>query len=194
MADDKKKKNTEAETIEEKKTAADECSTNVSDDKNAEIESLNQKIKDLEAEIAKLKDEDLRFRADTENFKRRLRQDKENAIKYANEQLITDLLTPIDNFERAINAAGQSNDFDGMKKGVEMVQDQLLSTLRQNWGLEMIEAEGKEFNPNEMEAYSAKEQEGLDKETVLAEFAKGWKLHGKVLRSAKVMVGKPKSN
>ena len=194
MADDKKKKNTEAETIEEKKTAADECSANVSDDKNAEIESLNQKIKDLEAEIAKLKDEDLRFRADTENFKRRLRQDKENAIKYANEQLITDLLTPIDNFERAINAAGQSNDFDGMKKGVEMVQDQLLSTLRQNWGLEMIEAEGKEFNPNEMEAYSAKEQEGLDKETVLAEFAKGWKLHGKVLRSAKVMVGKPKSN
>ncbi len=193
MADDKKK-DKESETIDEKKVASEESDAKVSDDKVSEIESLNQKIKDLEAEIAKLKDEDLRYRADTENFKRRLRQDKENAIRYANEQLISDLLTPIDNFERAINAAGQSSDFDAMKKGVEMVQDQLLSTLRQNWGLEMIETEGKEFNPNEMEAYSAKEEEGLDKETVLAEFAKGWKLHGKVLRSAKVMVGKPKSN
>ena len=193
MADDKKK-DKESETIDEKKVASEESDAKVSDDKVSEIESLNQKIKDLEAEIAKLKDEDLRYRADTENFKRRLRQDKENAIRYANEQLISDLLTPIDNFERAINAAGQSSDFDAMKKGVEMVQDQLLSTLRQNWGLEMIETEGKEFNPNEMEAYSAKEEEGLDKETVLAEFAEGWKLHGKVLRSAKVMVGKPKSN
>ncbi len=193
MADDKKK-DKESETIDEKKVASEESDAKVSDDKVSEIESLNQKIKDLEAEIAKLKDEDLRYRADTENFKRRLRQDKENAIRYANEQLISDLLTPIDNFERAINAAGQSSDFDAMKKGVEMVHDQLLSTLRQNWGLEMIETEGKEFNPNEMEAYSAKEEEGLDKETVLAEFAKGWKLHGKVLRSAKVMVGKPKSN
>ncbi len=194
MADDRKMK---AEAAEEEKketeaVKADEVSE--AEAKDAEIEALSRKLSDMEAEIAKLKDEELRYRADTENFKKRLRQDKENAIKYANEQLIGDLLTPLDNFSRAIEAAGKSHDFDAMKKGVEMVEDQLLSILRQNWGLEPIDTEGREFDPNEMEAYSAKEEEGLEKEMVLAEFAKGWKLHGKVLRSAKVMVGKPKSN
>ena len=81
-----------------------------------------------------------------------------------------------------------------MKQGVVMVEDQLLSMLKTKWGLEAIDAQGKEFDPNTMEAYSVLEQEGLDKETVLQEFAKGWLLNGKVLRSAKVLVGKPKKN
>ncbi len=159
----------------------------------AEVEALNAKVKELEETISHMKDEDLRYRADTENFKKRLRADKDNAVKYANEALITDLLTPIDNFSRAIEAAKVNKDFDAMAKGVEMVEDQMLSILKTNWGLESIETKDKEFNPNEMEAYSAKEDENLDKEMVIAEFAKGWRLHDKVIRSAKVMVGKPKS-
>lgn len=155
---------------------------------------LEAKIAELEATIAKMKDDELRRAADTENYKKRLRTEKENAVKYANEQLITDLLAPIDNFGRAIEAASSTEDFEAMKQGVVMVEDQLLSMLKTKWGLEAIDAQGKEFDPNTMEAYSVLEQEGLDKETVLQEFAKGWLLNGKVLRSAKVLVGKPKKN
>ncbi len=193
MADEKEK----MEKKEQKEVKAEAKKESKASEKlekaEAEVAALNAKVKELEETISHMKDEDLRYRADTENFKKRLRADKDNAVKYANEALITDLLTPIDNFSRAIEAAKVNKDFDAMAKGVEMVEDQMLSILKTNWGLESIETKDKEFNPNEMEAYSAKEDENLDKEMVIAEFAKGWRLHDKVIRSAKVMVGKPKS-
>ena len=193
MADEKEK----MEKKEQKEVKAEAKKESKASEKlekaEAEVAALNDKVKELEETISHMKDEDLRYRADTENFKKRLRADKDNAVKYANEALITDLLTPIDNFSRAIEAAKVNKDFDAMAKGVEMVEDQMLSILKTNWGLESIETKDKEFNPNEMEAYSAKEDENLDKEMVIAEFAKGWRLHDKVIRSAKVMVGKPKS-
>ena len=176
------------ENVETKETAEEGSEA---EDTKKELEA---KISELEATIAKMKDDELRRAADTENYKKRLRTEKENAVKYANEQLITDLLAPIDNFGRAIEAASSTEDFEAMKQGVVMVEDQLLSMLKTKWGLEAIDAQGKEFDPNTMEAYSVLEQEGLDKETVLQEFAKGWLLNGKVLRSAKVLVGKPKKN
>ena len=176
------------ENVETKETAEEGSEA---EDIKKELEA---KISELEATIAKMKDDELRRAADTENYKKRLRTEKENAVKYANEQLITDLLAPIDNFGRAIEAASSTEDFEAMKQGVVMVEDQLLSMLKTKWGLEAIDAQGKEFDPNTMEAYSVLEQEGLDKETVLQEFAKGWLLNGKVLRSAKVLVGKPKKN
>lgn len=124
------------------------------EDKSAKLEA---RIKELETLVAQMQDDNLRRAADTENFKKRLRLDKENAIKYANEQLIGDLLTPIENFSRVIEAANTNADFESMKKGVIMVEDQLLSVLKSKWGLEMIAAKGKEFDPNTMEAYSMQE-------------------------------------
>ena len=159
-----------------------------------DVAVLADKVAELEGVIAQMKEDELRRAADTENYKRRLRLDKENAVKYANEQLITDLLTPIDNFSRAIEAADMTHDFDSMKTGVVMVQDQMLSILKERWGLEPIETKDKEFDPNEMEAYSVIEDDKLDKEMVVQEFIKGWKLNGKVLRTAKVLVGKPKND
>ena len=73
-----------------------------------------------------MKDDDLRRMAETENYKKRLRTEKENAVKYANESLISDLLEPLDNFARAIESASQSKDFEAMKTGVVMVNDQML--------------------------------------------------------------------
>ena len=159
-----------------------------------DVAVLADKVAELEGIIEKMKEDELRRAADTENYKRRLRLDKENAVKYANEQLINDLLTPIDNFSRAIEASDMSKDFESMRTGVVMVQDQLLSVLKERWGLESIETKDKDFDPNEMEAYSVVEDESLDREKVVQEFVKGWKLNGKVLRTAKVLVGKPKSN
>lgn len=156
-------------------------------------EELKKKIEELEKQCADMKDAMLRQAAETENYKKRLLKDKENAVRFANESLVKDLLDPLDNFSRAIQSADQNADIETLKSGIAMVEDQLLSVLKTNWGLEVIEAKDKPFNPEEMEAYSMQEQEGLEKETVLMEFQKGYKLHGKVIRSSKVMVGKPKA-
>ena len=188
MAEEEETKEEMTESEEEKKEAVEE-NTEVS-----ETEILRQKVKELEECVASLKDKELREAAENENYRKRMRQEKENAVKYANESLIHDLLDPLDNFSRAIEAAEKTKDYEAIKTGVVMVEDQLHTILKNNWGLESFSPEGEAFDPSDMEACMVREEEGLDKETVLQVFMKGYKLHGKVIRAAKVVVGKPKSN
>ena len=158
------------------------------------IEVLEERIAAMEEEIRDLKDKSLREAAESENFRKRIRTEKENAVKYANEQLIRDLLDPLDNFSRAIDAAGQTEDVETLKTGVAMVEDQLQSLLKTKYGLEAYDPTGEAFDPSSMEACSLQEKEGLDKDTVLQTFIRGYKLHGKVIRSAKVVVGRAKAD
>ena len=188
MTEEEKKEVEETPAVEEKNEETEEK------DALDETEALKAKVRDLEEKVSELNDRILRDAAETENYKKRLRQEKENAVKYANEALIRDLLDPLDNFSRAIEAAENSQDIETIKQGVEMVESQLKGVLSTNWGLEQFSPEGEDFNPSEMEACMMKEEEGLDKEKVLQVFMKGYKLHGKVIRSAKVVVGKPKRN
>ena len=183
-------------SIEEEKTDAEAAAgaPEEIDAKDARISELESKVKELEETIADLKDKALRDAADTENYKKRLRADKESAVRYANEGLIKDLLDPLDNFSRAVEAAGSTGDVESIKTGVSMVESQLQSILRNNWGLEPYSPEGEDFNPSEMEACLVQEDENLDREKVLQVLLKGYKLNGKVIRAAKVMVGKPKKN
>ncbi len=192
MAEEEKKvEEAAAAAAAEEEKAADEAAKA---EEVSETDALKAKVKELEETVADLKDKALREAAETENYKKRLRQEKENAVKYANESLIRDLLDPLDNFSRAIEASESSKDFDTIKTGVVMVEDQLHTILKNNWGLEAYSPEGEDFDPADMEACMMKEMDGIDKETVLQVFMKGYKLHGKVIRAAKVMVGKPKSN
>ena len=192
MAEEEKKvEEAAAAAAAEEEKAADEAAKA---EEVSETDALKAKVKELEETVADLKDKALREAAETENYKKRLRQEKENAVKYANESLIRDLLDPLDNFSRAIEASESSKDFDTIKTGVVMVEDQLHTILKNNWGLEAYSPEGEDFDPADMEACMMKEMDGIDKETVLQVFMKGYKLHGKVLRSAKVVVGKPKGN
>ena len=183
-------------SIEEEKTEAEAAAgaPEEIDAKDARISELESKVKELEETIADLKEKALRDAADTENYKKRLRADKESAVRYANEGLIKDLLDPLDNFSRAVEAAGSTGDVESIKTGVSMVESQLQSILRNNWGLEPYSPEGEDFNPSEMEACLVQEDENLDREKVLQVLLKGYKLNGKVIRAAKVMVGKPKKN
>ena len=185
-------KKEEKEVLEEEQKPAEEVETEEADEVSRE-EELEEKVASLEAEIKKLHEDDVRRAADTENYRKRLLKDKENAVRFANENLVKDLLDPLDNFSRALMSAEQNKDFDGLKSGISMVEDQILSILKNNWGLEIIETKDKPFDPQVMEAYSMQEKEGLEEETVLMEFQRGYMLHGKVLRSSKVMVGKPKA-
>ncbi len=193
MAEEERKEETEVkqdEVLEEK----EENAAGKEENDAADNDALRARISELEEKISQMKNDELRRAADTENYKKRLRSEKENAVKYANESLISDLLEPLDNFARAIEAAESSSDVDALKKGVVMVKDHLLQVLKQNWGLEMIASTpGTAYDANTMEAYGVQEKEGIDREEVALECSKGWLLHGKVLRTAKVFVAKPKN-
>ena len=189
MAEEEIKKDEEIPASEENENKED-----AQEEKESEVDTLRARVKELEEMIAELKDKALREAAETENYKKRLRQDKETAVKYANEALIRDLLDPLDNFSRAIEASETSKDFDTIRTGVVMVEDQIHSLLKNNWGLESFSPEGEDFDPSDMEALQMQEVEGLDKEKVIQVYLKGYKLHGKVIRAAKVVVGKPKKS
>ena len=176
MKEDKKVE-TKEETKEEKKAP--------------KKEDLSAKVESLEKEIAELKDQMLRRQAETENFKKRLIREKEDAVQFANASLISDLLEFMDNLERTIDAAKKGSDAKAIGEGIEMIQSQILSTLNKNWGLEKIESTGKEFNPAEHEACMMETDPSLDKETVLLELQTGYKLHDRVIRPAKVKFVKP---
>ena len=154
-------------------------------------EILQAKVAELEAANAELKDQMLRRQAELENFRKRLIRDKEEAVQYANESLIRDILGFLDNMDRALVAAKNGGDINALIEGFEMTQNQLLSTLDKNWGLKAIESVGQEFDPSLHEACMMAIDESLDKETVLEEFQKGYTLHGRVVRPSKVKIGKP---
>lgn len=154
-------------------------------------EILSEKVKELEAANAELKDQMLRRQAELDNFRKRLIRDKEDAIQFANENLMRDLLTFLDNMERAIAACKQGGDVKSLIEGLEMTQSQLMSTLDKNWGLKAIDSVGQEFDPSLHEACMMEIDENLEKETVLEEFQKGYTLHGRVIRPSKVKIGKP---
>ena len=154
-------------------------------------EILQAKVAELEAANAELKDQMLRRQAELENYRKRLIRDKEEAVQYANESLIRDILGFLDNMDRALVAARNGGDVNALIEGFEMTQNQLLSTLDKNWGLKAIESVGQEFDPSLHEACMMAIDESLDKETVLEEFQKGYTLHGRVVRPSKVKIGKP---
>ena len=154
-------------------------------------EILRNKVEELEKANAELKDQMLRRQAELENYRKRLIRDKEEAVQFANESLIRDILGFLDNMDRALAAAKNGGDTNALIEGFEMTQNQLLSTLDRNWGLKGIEAVGQEFDPSLHEACMMTVDGSLDKETVLEEFQKGYTLHDRVIRPSKVKIGKP---
>ena len=191
-----KEKKTEQEVLKEEQIAEEDTVQDApsQEDVTEEVsreEILQDKVAELEAANAELKDQMLRRQAELENYRKRLIRDKEEAVQYANESLIRDLLGFLDNMERALAAGRNSGDVKGLVEGFEMTQNQLLSTLDKNWGLKAIESVGQEFDPSLHEACMMAVDESLDKETVLEEFQKGYTLHGRVIRPAKVKIGKP---
>lgn len=189
-----KEKDLEQEVLTEEQVAEENTEEEVQEDQTEEVsqeEILQAKVAELEAANAELKDQMLRRQAELENYRKRLIRDKEEAVQFANESLIRDILGFLDNMERALTAAKNGGDVNALIEGFEMTQNQLLSTLDKNWGLKAIESVGQEFDPSLHEACMMTVDENLDKETVLEEFQKGYTLHDRVIRPAKVKIGKP---
>jgi molecular chaperone GrpE len=146
------------------------------------------RIADLEAQLAEAKDQFLRKAADFENFRKRMNREKQDAIDFANQSLLSDLIPVLDDFDRALQSAENSRDFDALYEGVGMIAKRLSSTLESKWGLKSYAAAGVLFDPNFHEALMMEKSSAVSEQTVQADLLKGYTLKDRVIRSAKVKV------
>ncbi|WP_336249196.1 nucleotide exchange factor GrpE [Stomatohabitans albus] len=150
-------------------------------------EAHSEPVDALEAEVAELRDQLIRARADYDNLnKRRVREVAEARDRGA-AALAANLVDVLDSFEMALAAAEQSND-EQMAKGVQLVHNQLLNALKQS-GLEAVPGVGSTFDPNIHEAVHA-EEDDQDREVpeVIDVLRTGWMYKGQLLRAATVRV------
>lgn len=150
-------------------------------------ESLEDKIKALEEAAAADKDKYLRLLAEYDNFRKRSIQEKLNAFSDATAKAALEVISVIDNFERAMAAECSDENY---KKGVEMIYGQFVEVIKK-LGVEEIDALGKEFDPNMHNAVSQVEDENFGENTVSQVYQKGYKLGDKVIRCAMVVVANP---
>ena len=145
----------------------------------------NSEVEALKAKAAETEDKLLRLRADFENFRRRTRQEKEELGNSVEAEFVKNLLPLIDNFERAM--AADTTDVETFKKGMIMIQKQLMDALK-NKGLEPIETKDAKFDPNFHQAVMRVENPDLEDDTIAMEMQKCYMVKGKVIRPAMVQV------
>jgi len=155
-----------------------------------DAEKLEQAVKELQEQNAQLQDQLLRKSADFENFRKRMFRERDEGVRYANASLLGDVLPIIDDFERAIASAEQSRDFDARHDGIALIERQLVSVLERNWGLKRFSAAGEAFDPQRHEAVAVQDSDQPAEGTVLEDLLKGYTLHDRVLRPAKVKVSR----
>jgi len=148
-----------------------------------------RKIEEAEKKAAENYDKYLRAVAELDNYRKRAVRDKADAIKYGNENLLRDILPLVDSVDRALAHAGTSDDFEAFKKGLKMLHEQLLCCLKK-YGVEVIDTEGKDFDPNVHEAMLQVISDEHETGKVVNEFERGYLLNGRLLRPAKVCVCK----
>jgi molecular chaperone GrpE len=153
--------------------------------------SAEDRIAALENEVADLKDKLLRKQADFENFRKRMLREREDAARYANASLLSDIIGLIDDFERAIKSAEESRDFATFLQGISMIEKQFVEMLETRWGLKRFASVGEGFDPNRHEAVLRVEGPPGTKPTVVEDYQKGYYLHERVLRPARVKVMVP---
>ncbi len=189
---DLEKENLEGEAVQNE--AVEEQNENVENqeaEKSAEETSDNcdDKVKKLEAELEEWKNSYTRKLAEFQNFTKRKENEVAEMRKYASEEIIVKLLDNIDNLERAVDASKESQNFDSLIEGVNMILNNLKNLLTEE-GVEEIEAAGKEYDPYEHKAMITENKEELDDNVVVQVFQKGYKMKGKVVRPAMVTVNK----
>ena len=174
--------------------AAGQTASDTESSKEAKPEPSDaEKLTSLEAKCRELQDQYLRKAADFDNYRKRMIREKQEAIDYANTNLISDLLLILDDFDRAIEAGKKAGEESAaaFMQGVVMIRNGLSSLLESKYGLQYYEVQGKVFNPDIHEAVATNPSAEVTEPTVGAELQKGYKLKERILRPAKVMVLMP---
>ena len=193
------------------KTAASESNPAAHEEDNAEVQSaeaekvetgaeqpveptpaekLGQELLAAQTEAARNWDLYLRERADLENFRKRTQREKQEAIRFANDQLLKEMVPVLDNLERAVeHASQQGEEQQGLLEGVNMTIT-LFNKVLSDFGVTVITSVGQAFDPNLHQAMGQIETNDQPPNSVVSEFQKGYLLNDRLLRPALVMVAK----
>lgn len=186
----------DAECKEEKECSECKKSDSSGEDGKTSCSTKKDDIEELKAEVEKWKSEYIRKVADFDNYRKRMIKEKKDAIDYANENLLVDLIQVLDDFDRAIVAVISYGDekVRSYMEGFGMIRGQFYSMLQNKYGLSYYKSEGEKFDPNIHEAKATRESSEVQEEIVEKELLKGYKLHNRVVRVAQVEIVKPQKD
>jgi len=158
------------------------------------LKELEARLESKEEEAKETYDRLLRVSADFENYKKRSTREMEEFRKYANQSLLKEMLTVVDNLELAINSAEEEKSTDEkLIEGLNLTRTEMLRVL-EKFNVKPITARGEVFDPAFHEAVMREETDDYPENTVLSEFQKGYLIHDRLLRPAMVVVAASKSN
>ncbi|MBY6190376.1 nucleotide exchange factor GrpE [Microbulbifer agarilyticus] len=156
----------------------------------AEENAHDDEIASLHQQLADHKDMVLRAQAEVQNARRRAQQDVEKAHKFGQEKLLKDLLPVVDNLERALATIDKDDEAQkAVREGIELTQKSFIDTLTKS-GMELIDPAGEPFDPELHQAMTQIPNGDVEPNTVLDVFQKGYRLNGRLLRPAMVVVSK----
>jgi len=160
-------------------------------DLESQLAAANAEIARLKAQLEELNDKYLRTLAEQVNFRKRVVKEKEEFQQYAVSTLLNDLIPVLDDFDRSLDAVAQNHkDVEKVIEGIRLIQRRLYDTLSKKYGLKQYKAEGTVFDPHLHEAMFS-EKGDVHEPRVTQEFMPGYKLHDRVIRTAKVKVMMP---
>ena len=196
MAEEKPEEQTAAEEaavdVEQADGAVTEAAAEADSDNEADLDGEPEAPVDLEAELEAAKDAALRAQADAMNVQRRADQEIEKARKFALERFCGDLLSVVDNLERALESSGDEQGSASLAEGVELTRKGFMDVLAK-YGVETVDPQGEPFDPETAQAMSMVEQPDVEPNSVVAVMQRGYLLNGRLLRPAMVMVSKAPS-
>jgi molecular chaperone GrpE len=169
-----------------------EAAAAVSDGEESSGPEISEEgAENLNDELAELEARNLRLLADYENFRKRALRERQEAGRYGSQNLVKDLLSVVDNLDRAIDHARQSEggDLQSLLQGVELVQREFTAVLAKHHVIE-IEAQGKPFNPALHEAMAQIESDDAEPNTIIDVLEKGYQLHDRLVRPSRVVVAR----
>lgn len=153
------------------------------------IAELHLKLRDSESELNKQQDLRLRLQADFDNFRKRKNKEMSDSIRFANQELLLQLIPVLDNFDRTLDAIEKTDNLAAIKDGIAVVDKSMKKTFKKI-GMEPINSIGKELNPEFHEVITTVPvEEKKKKGVVIDEIEKGYKLKDRVIRVAKVVIG-----
>jgi molecular chaperone GrpE len=174
-----------AGTDEQEQDKAKTEETATGEEERISVESLSQELEETRTKM-------LRIAADAENFKKRMERDKAKLLKYAGENILRELLATVDNLDRALEQGGveggdPAQKLEALLAGVELTRKGL-NTVLERFEVTPLNALGKPFNPDEMDALTMEADDEIPANHVVTEFAKGYTFKDRVLRHAQVVV------
>jgi molecular chaperone GrpE len=163
------------------------------------VKDLESRLAEITQELENKKDESdknlelaKRIKAEFENYKKRVNKDYEENIKLANEDLMTELFPVVHLFENALKAHGDEDaKFKSFHSGIELLWKELKKVLEKNGLVEIAPEKGAKFDPSECEAVLVEESDKHREDVVLELLEKGCRISNKLIKPARVKVGKP---